>query len=390
MTRLTTLLAGLLSALLASAASAQNLTGYWRTEGGGFYVVRHVGDEFCWYTEGINVFCGRVVGSYIMGSWLDLPTGRFNGSGRLVLKIESADRFTKVQETARYGGTTWTRTQAPPNTTPTSGTNTSAGTTNAGGTTNPGGTTNTGSGGPAVINGGTKLWDYRAVTEDYGDKIGARIKFTCVPDPAPTTLWRATSGTDIYTGDSVVCQAAVYDGKIGRGGGDVIIEIVPSPPSFTGGTRNGVLSADWGKAWAVAFKFISGSGTNSQMDIAMPPSLPTSDAKNSGTVPPGVVDGGQVGWESTIPPDLRSAGKRIQFTCPPGGRFYGYVWGSDAYTGDSYPCAAAVHAGAITFARGGIITVEIRPGRSSYDGSERNGVRTGTFGQYAVSFVILK
>jgi hypothetical protein len=97
-----------------------------------------------------------------------------------------------------------------------------------------------------------------------------------------------------------------------------------------------------------------------------------------------------MGWETPIPPDLRIVGKKIQFACPPGGAFYGYVWGSDIYTGDSLPCGAAVHSGAITFAKGGSITIEIRPGRSSYDWSDRNGVVSKTFGQYAVSFVVLK
>ena len=47
-----------------------------------------------------------------------------------------------------------------------------------------------------------------------------------------------------------------------------------------------------------------------------------------------------------------------------------HSYGTDIYTDNSSVCAAAVHAGLITFNRGG--TIEIRLGQNSYQGSHRN------------------
>ena len=96
-------------------------------------------------------------------------------------------------------------------------------------------------------------------------------------------------------------------------------------------------------------------------------------------------------WTDPVPVELRTkVGLRIQYTCPPGGQLLGYVWGTGVYTGDSLPCAAGVHAGVITFAAGGTIVVEIRPGQASYQGTVRNGVDSRNFSDYPTSFVIVK
>jgi len=84
--------------LLAHPLAAQDLTGIWRDNNARQYVMRQAGEEFCWSIEKTNVFCGLVIGNIIAGRWLDLPTGPYRGGGQLVLKIESANRLTKVQE----------------------------------------------------------------------------------------------------------------------------------------------------------------------------------------------------------------------------------------------------------------------------------------------------
>jgi len=52
-------------------------------------------------------------------------------------------------------------------------------------------------------------------------------------------------------------------------------------------------------------------------------------------------------------------------------------------------CAAAVHAGLIP-ACGGNVTVEKAPGRESYPGSERNGIKSSECGKYDRSFKFKK
>jgi actin-like ATPase involved in cell morphogenesis len=78
-------------------------------------------------------------------------------------------------------------------------------------------------------------------------------------------------------------------------------------------------------------------------------------------------------------------GTRIQFDCPADGS-PGSVWGTDLYTSDSSVCTAAVHAEKITLAEGGTVVIVMRPGESSYTGSERNGISTGGWESYDSSF----
>lgn len=82
------------------------------------------------------------------------------------------------------------------------------------------------------------------------------------------------------------------------------------------------------------------------------------------------------------------AGLRASFECPPEGTA-GTVWGSDVYTTDSSVCTAAVHAGKITFEKGGVVTVEFKGGRQTYGATTRNGVTTYNFGQFPNSFVFV-
>lgn len=72
-------------------------------------------------------------------------------------------------------------------------------------------------------------------------------------------------------------------------------------------------------------------------------------------------------------------GKQFVYYCPPFDPSKGYIqganiYGTDLYTDDTEICAAAAHAGAVIPAAGGTVTIEIRPGTTSYQGSTRNGV----------------
>lgn len=82
-------------------------------------------------------------------------------------------------------------------------------------------------------------------------------------------------------------------------------------------------------------------------------------------------------------------GEEFEYTCSPGGNV-GSIWGTDVYTDDSSVCTAAVHAGLITIQSGGAVTIEIRPGEDSYDGSEQNGVTSNDYGAWGGSFIFLE
>ena len=64
------------------------------------------------------------------------------------------------------------------------------------------------------------------------------------------------------------------------------------------------------------------------------------------------------------------------------------VWGSGPFTSDSSLCAAAVHTGAIP-ATGGAIWATVGAGAASYNGTDRNGIRSRDFGAYRTSGIIL-
>ncbi|MEA2676585.1 MAG: hypothetical protein QOJ81_726 [Chloroflexota bacterium] len=81
-------------------------------------------------------------------------------------------------------------------------------------------------------------------------------------------------------------------------------------------------------------------------------------------------------------------GDQFAFQCPPGGSTTA-IYGTDTYTDDSSACVAAVHAGLITFATGGTVTVELRPGMDAYTGTTRNGVASNNWGSWPTSFVFV-
>jgi hypothetical protein len=81
-------------------------------------------------------------------------------------------------------------------------------------------------------------------------------------------------------------------------------------------------------------------------------------------------------------------GQRFTYVCPAKGEPYELL-GSDIYADHSSLCTAAVHAGLITFDRGGTVTIEIRPGQSSYQGSRRNGMNSRSWHAEDGSFVFV-
>ena len=92
----------------------------------------------------------------------------------------------------------------------------------------------------------------------------------------------------------------------------------------------------------------------------------------------------EVDWR-TSPLDLNLRGlngERFRFHCPPGKPAPGQVLGSGPYTDASSICAAAVHAGALRAAAGGLVTIEVRPGQTHYLGSVSHYVESESFDEF--------
>ena len=99
-----------------------------------------------------------------------------------------------------------------------------------------------------------------------------------------------------------------------------------------------------------------------------------------------------IDW-GTSPLDLNLRGfngERFRFRCPPGKAAPGQVIGSGPYTDGSSICAAAVHAGAIRAASGGLVTIEMRPGEAHYYASLSHYVQSLNYDRFwSGSFLVI-
>lgn len=132
--------------------------------------------------------------------------------------------------------------------------------------------------------------------------------------------------------------------------------------------------------------------TTPRIARTVPPSVEeTSSPKTEETKPSPTVDTSEaitpIAWSTTGAGFKGDDGQTYIFQCPPDGTA-GTIWGSDVYTADSSICTAAVHAGLISLAEGGVVTVEFRPGRLIYGSTVRNGITSNTYGEYPHSFVV--
>jgi len=100
----------------------------------------------------------------------------------------------------------------------------------------------------------------------------------------------------------------------------------------------------------------------------------------------------EIDWRAS-PLDLNLRGlngARFRFRCPPGKPAPGQVIGSGPYTDGSSICAAAVHAGVLRPADGGVVMIELRPGQAHFSGSLSHYVQSQSYERYwSGSFLIV-
>jgi LCCL domain len=99
-----------------------------------------------------------------------------------------------------------------------------------------------------------------------------------------------------------------------------------------------------------------------------------------------------IDWR-TSPLDLNLRGlngERFRFHCPSGKVMPGQVVGKGPYTDGSSICAAAVHAGVIHAASGGLVTIELRPGEAHYEASWSHFIQSESYERFwSGSFLII-
>ena len=181
------------------------------------------------------------------------------------------------------------------------------------------------------------------------------------------TVW----GTTVYTDDSPLAVAAVHAGVLDPGQrAKVRVTILPGRDSYEGTSRHGVTSYSytrWGRSYFV-------ERVPNADPAAAPDPKPVLEPVTEEAAPQSLS-----GYRSRVGETLR-----LRLT----GEADGWIWGSDVYTDDSSPAAAAVHAGALRVGETGTVQVTILPGRSSYPGSTRNGITSQDWEAFAGSFRI--
>jgi hypothetical protein len=96
----------------------------------------------------------------------------------------------------------------------------------------------------------------------------------------------------------------------------------------------------------------------------------------------------QTGWSTNAVAYRGQNGARFTYDCPKYGTTAA-VYGTDVYTDDSSVCTAAVHAGVISLAGGGTVTIEIRPDAGSYTGTTRNRITSQSYPAWQGAYVIV-
>jgi hypothetical protein len=189
---------------------------------------------------------------------------------------------------------------------------------------------------------------------------GESYTIECTPNGRPRTTW----GSDVYTDDSSICTAAVHAGRIRADeGGSVRYFVLPGRDLYFGSERHGVASNDYG-AYPGSFAF------------DRTPQEPPFD----------VPEGARLVNSTFTAQTLRGTHDTVRLYCPPDVALR-TVWGTGEYTDDSSVCTAAIHAGRIQRAQGGVVTIRPTAGRRSYRGTTANDVTTTEYREFGGSFV---
>jgi hypothetical protein len=189
-------------------------------------------------------------------------------------------------------------------------------------------------------------------------------------------------GTDVYTADSSICVAAAHAGVISQAaGGRVLVTSLPGQDSYAGTARNGITTSNWG-SYRASFSVAPAGSASSAPQPSPTSAAPSLNVRELGLQPQ------QATCDLRISTDVvNESSVYALFECPAGcDQEYYAVWGTDVYTGDSYLCAAAIHAGAIS-STGGLVLVTWQPGREQYSDSERNGIISASWGSWGDSFI---
>ena len=191
----------------------------------------------------------------------------------------------------------------------------------------------------------------------YRDLVGHSVNL-----PVVGTVSGSVWGSDVYTDDSSLGAAAVHAGVLGVGDFAFLkVTLMPGQAQYDGSPRYGVTSGSYG---------------------SFDGSFRLERAPEPWTVQlPGGEDASRI-----VPMGALRGRPGSSFIVQVVGSATGAVWGSGAYTDDSSIAVAAVHAGLLKPGELGFVRVTVEAGRDSYEGSERNGIKTNPYGKFDGTF----
>jgi hypothetical protein len=203
------------------------------------------------------------------------------------------------------------------------------------------------------------------------------VTVACAPNGNFGQVW----GAGIYTADSSICTAAVHAGIIQQQrGGRVLVKMRAGLQSYVGTSRNGVTTQNYG-AWDQSFSVSRPPPPPPDPEPVIAPPPTPAPAPKAPEIP-------SISWSQDAR-RLAPNGRRFTYACPARGTA-APVKGGDVYSWDSSICTAAVHAGMITVAKGGVVTIEMRPGSRTYNTLTRNGITSLAGPATTLGFIVVR
>lgn len=226
-----------------------------------------------------------------------------------------------------------------------------------------------------------------------GRDVGVAHAVFCPPNGAPGPVF----GTDIYSMRSSICTAAVHAGRITLAQGGVVqwypwTQASRMPASNHWGVQSQEALREIAMTftpyvpdhWRLHFELLGRLPYNARQPRGEVNALPWAPEP---PVPAAVeAEPVELDWTSNATRWARESATVHRARCPvrPRGSARA-VYGSVLYSSDSSICTAALHDGRIT-ALGGTITLETKGPQSSFEGAERNGVRSRRWGRWPGSY----
>jgi len=180
-------------------SSSVDLSGTWRANDGGTYIIRQSGNSISWRGRGGNFrnsFNGQISGNTIMGYWQDTAGSQTQNSGQLNLRIENGNRIVRISHTGAFAGSTWEKGNAWSNSNDQTST-----TTNQPSAVNLSGTWRANDGGTYIIRQSGNSISWRGRGGNFRNSFNGQIRGRTI-----TGYWQDTAGSQTQNSGQLILR----------------------------------------------------------------------------------------------------------------------------------------------------------------------------------------